>query len=127
MLAGSGAAVVLWDLSPEHPPWQGQGWHAHGLSLVLAAHVPAGAWQRGQALPTPPADHGGVRVFASHAGKGRRAREDKMKQRERGLLLSFARKAASGTVFNHRISFPGSYFATQRRICLARSELAAGS
>lgn len=50
----------------------------------------------------------------------------KTKQHEHDLLLSFPHKAAV-TVLNHRISFLGSYFATQQRTCLAHSELAAGS
>lgn len=59
--------------------------------------------------------------------QGRAEEQEKMKQRKRELLLSLPHKVASGIVFNHHISFPGSYFATQRRICLALSELAAGS
>lgn len=50
-----------------------------------------------------------------------------MKQHEHDLLMDFPPRAGSEAVFNHRISFPGSYFATQRRICLACSELAAWS
>lgn len=69
-----------------------------------------------------------IAVFrALLAMQGRAEEQEKMRQRKCDLLLSLPHKAASGIVFNHRISFPGSYFATQRRICLALSELAAGS